>query len=265
MTEDEKMLLRQQVQSNQHEICVASMDEFVMRVDKLVETQGDVSIKERWKQLKGTAQLFANWLSTGGDLVTLTKLLSDLGGVGEFYIKQYGGKSHIILKGYPRFRNILTASKYGVVNPKVIKLGLGARGAMHAAKTGGIVTVLLITAYRITDYLLTDDATLSRLIGTLSTDIVKVGIATSAAMAAASFVAGITTIAVGPIVVVIVVGAVVSWGLGEIDDRFGITDRLIAELDSIANDFNHMMYEINRQWNYYENHPDAIICLFGPC
>ena len=61
-------------------------------------------------------------------------------------------------------------------------MGLGKTGAIAAAKQGGILTVVLLSAYRVVDYFLTDQATLSRLVGTLATDIVKVGIATGAYM-----------------------------------------------------------------------------------
>lgn len=113
----------------------------------------------------------------------MAKLVGDLGGFGaKAYIKTYGGKAHIILKGQPGLRSILTGTKYGIKNPKVVSMGLGKTGAIAAAKQGGILTVVLLSAYRVVDYFLTDQATLSRLVGTLATDIVKVGIATGAYM-----------------------------------------------------------------------------------
>ena len=54
--------------------------------------------------------------------------------------------------------------------------------------------ILLISSYRIADYVLSDDQTLTRLIGSLATNVVKVGIATVAGTAAGTFVAGITTL-----------------------------------------------------------------------
>ena len=151
------------------------------------------------------------------------------------YVKTYGGKPHIILKGLPGLRRVLTGTKYGIKNPKVITMGLGKAGAIHAAKSGGILSVVLLTGYRVIDYFLTDEATLSQLIGSLATDVVKVGIATGASIGIASAVVGAgVTLAIGPIIAVVIVGVVVSMALSAIDDYYGITDRVIAGLDELG-------------------------------
>lgn len=170
--------------------------------------------------------------------MTLAKLVGDLGGVSaKAYVKTYGGKPHIILKGRPGLRKILTGTKYGIKNPKVITMGLGKAGAITAAKSGGILTVVLLSAYRIANYILTDQATLSQLIGTLATDVVKVGIATGASIAAASgFVAIGFTAAIGPIAAVILVGVAVSMTLTVLDEKYGITDKVVAALDEMGTD-----------------------------
>jgi hypothetical protein len=142
------------------------------------------------------------------------------------YIKTYGGKPHIILKGYPGLRKILTGTRYGIKHPKVITMGLGRAGAINAARSGGILSVVLMSTYRVIDYFLTDQATLSRLIGSLATDVVKIGIALG------------VTVAIGPILAVVVVGIVSSHELGEIDTRYGITDRVIQALDELDENAN---------------------------
>jgi hypothetical protein len=96
---------------------------------------------------------------------------------------------------------------------------LGKAGAIAGAKQGGILTVVLLTAYRVINYFLTDQSTLNQLIGTLATDVVKVGI---------------TTIAVGPIVAVILVGVGVSILLELADNKLGIINHIIAGLDEIG-------------------------------
>lgn len=130
-------------------------------------------------------------------------------------------------------RTILTGTKYGIKNPKVVAMGLGKAGATSAAKMGGIVTIVLLTAYRITDYALTDKATLSQLVGTLATDIVKVGITTGASIAAAT-IAGGFAIAVGPILAVVLVGVGVALALDALDRHYGITERVIEGLDELS-------------------------------
>ncbi|GAB1257506.1 hypothetical protein NBRC116495_08810 [Aurantivibrio plasticivorans] len=191
--------------------------------------------RDTWDDQKSKLETTANYAGAGGDAVVLTKLIADLGGAGaKAYVKHYGGKPHIIIGGRPGLRKVLTGTKYGVKNPKVIAMGLGKAGAAHSAKMGGILSVVLLTGYRVADYVLTDEATLGQLIGRLATDVVKVGIATGASiMAANAIVTAGVTVAVGPIAAVLIVGVLSTIILTAIDEQFHITDRLVAALEEI--------------------------------
>ena len=234
LSEREKQQLKQTIGANKHEVIVVSMDE----MDAIVrssENRSKPSLQDAWKKIKNKVGTGAGYYASVDDMRTLTKLVADLGSFGaQAYVKSYGGKPHIILKGRPGLRKILTGTKYGMKNPKVIAMGLGKVGAIEAAKSGGILTIVLLTTYRIADYVLTDQATLSSLIGSLATDVVKVGITTGASIAAATFVAGVTTVAIGPILAVVVVGVGMSMLLDNLDQKYGITDRVIAGLDELS-------------------------------
>lgn len=125
-------------------------------------------------------------------------------------------------------------------------MGLGRSGAVAAAKQGGILTVILLSTYRVADYALTDQATLSQLIGTLATDVVKVGIATGASILVAT-AAGAATFAVGPIIAVVVVGVGVSMLLEYADNRLGITNRVIAGLDELGDNAESYIAQKRKQ------------------
>jgi len=236
LTDKEKNEWKHKLNSNRHEVFVVSFEE----MDAVIRSSPNgnkPSVQKSWQKIKQKVDVGANYYSAADDAVTLAKLVGDLGSFGaKAYIKNYGGKPHIILKGHAGLRNILTGTKYGIKNPKVVTMGLGKTGAIGAAKTGGILTVVLLSGYRIVDYVLTDEATLTQLVGTLATDFVKVGIATGASIAAVTFVAGVTTIAIGPIVAVIIVGVVGSYVLDSIDKHYGITDRVISGLDEVGED-----------------------------
>ena len=234
-TEQEKKELKQTIHANQHEVFVLSIEE----MDAIIKSSTrikQVSVKDSWEKIRKKAELGASYYASADDLRTMSKLVGELGSLGaRVYVKNYGGKPHIILKGHPGLRKILTGTKYGIHNPKVVTLGLGKAGAVRAAKSGGIVSIVLLTTYRITDYFLTDQATLTQLFGALATDLVKIGIATGASIGAASAIAGVgLTLAVGPIVAVVVVGVLTSMALAALDERYGITDRVIAGLDEIV-------------------------------
>lgn len=235
LSDQEKKELKQQIKSNQHEVFIVSIEEMYAIVQSL--PKGNLPyIKNTWQKLKGKAETGASYYASADDLRTLSKLVGDLGGFAtKAYVKTYGGKPHIILKGHPGLRRVLTGTKYGIKNPKVITIGLGKVGAIHAAKSGGILSIVLLSTYRVADYFLTDSATLNQLIGSLATDVVKVGITTGASIVAAVAMGGFS-IAVGPIFAVVVIGFGVSWALGVADEKLGITDRLIDGLDELAAD-----------------------------
>lgn len=234
LNEVDKRELKQYIQSNHHEVFVVSMEEMDAIIRSSVH-RNKKSVQGAWEKIKNKVGVGANYTASVDDMRTMAKLVGDLGSYGaRVYIKSYGGKTHIILKGHPGLRKILTGTKYGIQNPKVVTMGLGKAGAVKAAKSGGILTIVLMTTYRVVDYVLTDEATLTQLVGALATDVVKIGITTGASIAVASFVAGVTTLAIGPILAVIVVGIGVSMLLDNLDKKYGITDRIIAGLDEVS-------------------------------
>jgi len=249
-----KQSLENHIRSNQHEFFVISIDQMDEIISSSTE-QKNGSINTSWKSLKRKTELGASYSASADDIRTLSKLVSDLGGFGtKAYIKTYGSTPHIILKGYPGLRRVLTSPKYGVNNPKVITMGLGKAGAIHAAKSGGILTIVLMTTFRVADYILTDEATLSQLIGSLATDVVKVAAATGASIGAASLlVAAGVTLAIGPIVAVIIVGTGVSMTLNALDNKYNITKRIIAGLDdtesSLQSYINKTKLNLQKQLN----------------
>lgn len=136
-------------------------------------------------------------------------------------------------------------------------MGLGKAGAINAAKSGGIISIVLLTTYRVADYFLTDEVTLNQLLGTLATDVVKVGIATCASIGAASGLVALGfTVAIGPIVAVLVVGLLTSVALGALDKHFGITDRVIKGLDEMEGNVNYYIEKTKQ--NIQDTTNDAI-------
>lgn len=210
-------------------------------------------VKNAWQKLKAKAEAGASYYASADDVRTLGKLIGDLGGLAnKAYIKTYAGKPHIILSGRSGLRHVLTGTKYGIKNPKVIAMGLGKTGAIHAAKQGGILSVFLLSIYRVADYFLTDNATLSQFIGSLATDVVEVGIATGASIVAASAVVAMGfTIAIGPIAAVVLVGIGASIALSALDEHYGITDRVITGLEDIGEDIGNKIEKIKQ--NLYKN------------
>lgn len=236
LSENEKKQIKTQIAANQHELYVISLEE----MDAIVSasaTGPKSHLKALWSEVKSELEFSAGYYASGKDVVTLSKLIGDLGGVGvKAYVKSYGGKPHIILKGNPALRRVLTGTKYGVNNAKIIAMGLGKNGAIQSARAGGVLTIVLMTGYRITEYFLTDQSTLAHLIGYLATDVVKVGIATAASIAAAGVGSAIFTVAIGPLAAAIFVGVFVSYTLGKIDTHYGLSEQVVNVLEEMSDD-----------------------------
>ncbi len=247
LSPQERAAIKQDIQSNQHEIYVISFEE----MDNIVKSSPHAyskTVKDTWKKLRDRVGDGANWYATADDSLTLVKLISDLGGIGtKAYVKTYGGKPHIILKGNPRLRTVLTGTKYGVKNAKVVTMGLGKAAAISGTKVGGVVSIILMSLYRIADYFLTDEATLSQLIGSLATDVVKIGIVTGASIGLA-YAAGAASFAIGPLVAVVFVGFLGNLALEAIDNHYHITERVIAALDEMGNNVNAYLVRAKHQF-----------------
>ncbi len=99
LTEQDKRAIKQKIQSNKHQVFIVSIDEMdaIVRSSKMSKKP---SVQQNWLKFKDKAEVGANYTASAGDVVTLSKLIGDLGGVGaKAYVKTYNGKPHIILKG----------------------------------------------------------------------------------------------------------------------------------------------------------------------
>jgi cytochrome c oxidase subunit IV len=206
-------------------------------MEKAIEslpTQKRAKAQQIWETIKVPTAFGAGYYSSATDAVKLGNLIRAMGGfTTKAYIKNYNGKPHIILKGAPGLRKVLVGTKYGIKNPKIIKMGVGRHAATAAARTGGYISIILITIYRIIDYFLTDNQTLFQFIGSLAVDVVKIGIMVGVSI----FVCGlafVSAFAIGPLVAVLVVGVLVGTALNLLDEELQITQRVVAALEELA-------------------------------
>ncbi|SBS25101.1 hypothetical protein MSP8887_00114 [Marinomonas spartinae] len=208
--------------------------------------------KELWGKFKDYLNKGASYYASAEDVVTVTKIVGALGGIGsKVKIRSYQGKPHIIFSGNPELRKTLTKRVYKLTDAKVVKLALGRTALVNGIKDGGILTIYLLTGYRVIDYFLTDNATLTQLVGRLAVDIVKIGIATGASIAAAMAITGtaFAAYAIVPIVFVIIVGVFTSALLDSADSDLRISDQVVETLDhavkSIQKNTNNVTNNIN--------------------
>lgn len=211
-----------------------------------------------WQQATGkdiaelmgeAARVGANYVSAVLDTRTAITLMKDLGINGKVVFKQVNGKQYAIIKGLAGTRSIFTGTRYLARNPKVIDMAVGKMGANRAIVSGARLTIFLVVPLNILNHILSDSQTMSQLIGTTATDLVKVGAASAIASLAATTVATLTTLAAGPIVVAIVVGIATAMALDALDQKFGVTNALIKALDKA---YDNTVGEFGRQLNQAE-------------
>ena len=228
----------------------------------------DLLIKE-WQSTKGTVKTGSSYVAPTLDAITAAKLLKEFGiKADKVTVKQYAGKKYIIFKGYPGQREIFKGTRYLATNPKVVRMAVGPKGITSSVKSGFVLSVVLSVGIEIFDYFIRDDATLSELLGTITTDLIKIGLSSIAAAAAGLAVgsaAVLGTVASAPLLAAIAVGVVTGLVLEQIDRKLGATNALIRAYESIGVKLREIEYEFNRNINYLERNPHLIPCLFGPC
>lgn len=228
--------LLQSLRNNQHFVTIISAEELDRMVRDAPPGKRE-KVQQMWTQLREHLEFGANWYSTGSDTRMLVQLVAELGiGVNQLYVRHYAGRAHIILRGYAGNRSVLTGTRYAATHPRLITLGIGRAAVQHAVRSGGILTIQLVTAYRVVDYLLTDTYTLTQLVGRLATDVVKVGAVVGVSLAVEAglaMVPWVASVAALPLAVVILAGFGTAMTLDYLDKQYGLTDRLIKELDSM--------------------------------
>lgn len=187
---------------------------------------------KHWKDYGENWHTVANYFSATDDAMLIRKLVRETGIRGRCYFKSYNGKLHVVFKGYPGLRRVLTGTRYGVLHPKVVGLGIGKAGVAKSVKGGTIVSVVLLTVWNIVDYVIRDEATLGQMLGGIAGDVSKALIAGGVGYAAGSAAVALgMTVAAGPLVIAVVVGLGVGWALDALDQKYRFTERLQRQLD----------------------------------
>ena len=193
-------------------------------------------------------QVLVNYGVNGKDVVTTSMIISKLGSFGikaTVYIN-HKGTELIKLTGYPGIRKVLNAPVFALKNPKVVDLGIGKYGLGKSIVEGARLTFYVAAAYRTIDFILNDETHLSQFIGSLATDVVKIGIASSISWGMGVMISGVVSTVAVPLVVVVLTGIVVAVGLTYLDNKFGVTDKVVAYIERSQQEFVEKAREIEQ-------------------
>jgi len=232
--------MSKKIQSSAHTLTVVSEDDLLMMWEKL---KNDAISSNSIDDVRN----IAGQVPVAMDANNIRKLIKDLGINGKVEIKTVGGKQYAIFKGNAAKRTIFNGTRYLATNPKVVEMAIGNKGVTNSIISGAKLTIYLTVPLRTLSILLGDQPSMHRLIGTVATDIVKVGIAALVAKLAAAVVGAFVTTAAGPIVAAVVLGFLTAVALDKLDQKFGITEGMIELIEEAEkNTFGKLAEQVRR-------------------
>lgn len=208
---------------------------------EVLQSWGWKDTKTAWVETtqSGVGQVMVNYGVNGKDVVTTSMIIARLGdfGIRATVYVNHKGTELIKLTGYAGVRKVLTAPVFALKNPKVVDLGIGKYGLKNSIISGARLTFYVAAAYRTVDFILNDATSLAEFIGSLATDVVKIGIASAVSwgigVAAVAYIPFISA----PLVVVVGFGLLAAWGLNKLDSKFGVTDRVVSYIEAAQQEF----------------------------
>lgn len=220
--------------------------------------------KKGWLNLTNNAagQIVVNYGTNIKDVVTTSKLIVDLGGFGIQATTYFNHKGTELIKltGYPGIRKVLNAPVFAAKNPKVVDLGIGKYGLNNSIVQGARLTFYVAAAFRTLDFILNDEASLTKFIGGLATDIIKIGISSAIAWGAGIGVGVLTGLVAVNLVVVVGVGLAASIGLNYVDKKFGVTDKVVEYIESAQQEFVKKARELETDiWDIGAMYADDVL------
>lgn len=233
--------LRAMLQANGQEVMLLTLGE----VFEILSSWG--FYKNGWVELTQSqpGQIAVNYGLGIKDAITTTMLIADLKlyDIKSTVYVNKNGTELIKLTGYAGVRKILNAPVYALKNPKVVSLGIGRFGVKNTIVKGTVITFYFALAYRTIDFIMNDGTSLAEFIGSLATDVVKIGIASTISWGAGALLT-MTPFVIGPLVAVVLVGLGASIALNVLDDHFKVTDKLVELIENAQQDFIDKAREI---------------------
>ena len=225
--------LEEALYKNTEHIMLLNMNEAYAVMDALYNkgTTYSGNIKDAVSGMKNMSKL-VSYKDAG-------KLVINLKGLGIKAIPYvHKGVTSIKITGYPSVRRILNGTRYAVNNPKVLDLGIGNAGINAGVLSGARFCIYFVAAQRVVEYIFSSEHDVAVFIGNITMDVAKVIVSifvTKFAIIVGTWGAttvgfsAILPISVG-IVVIVTLGIVITTSLLYLDEKYHLSDRLIASI-----------------------------------
>lgn len=176
----------------------------------------------------------APFISPIMDTATLSLVCKDLGIFGRAVPKMIRGRQYIAFSGYPGLRTMFPGTIYSANNRKIITMAIGALGIKNMVRSGGILTICITVPLTILEAFLQDHSSIYEVAGNLTSDLIKIGIASIMGAVAGVAFGGVVTIAALPIAITIAVSVGAGIGLNVLDKQYRLTENLSAALENLS-------------------------------
>jgi hypothetical protein len=230
--------LRKSVKENSHTLYAFSAEDLIKEWEYKTGKKHAELVTDKIKSASGYVSPFM-------DSIVASKLIKDLGFFGKVVTTIKGGKSYIVFKGLAGKRTIFTSTRYLANNAKVVDMAIGKLGLNKSILGGLRLTIYLTIPINILLEFTRDHFSMTRLLGTTATDVIKLMAAAGASVIASMAVGSITAVAAGPLIAAIAVGIATGYILSELDEHFGITEALIEFMDkSVDRTFGEVVRQL---------------------
>ncbi|HHX8541662.1 TPA: hypothetical protein ACVO3M_003871, partial [Vibrio diabolicus] len=117
--------------------------------------------------------------------------------------------------------------------PTITNFAVGPKSAIQSIKSGTIITIVLVSSFRAMEHFFSEKnkSTLLSLFGTITSDILKLGISSAIAVKGISGATTIFALTSGPLFLAIGISLVIGSILNHIDKKHNITKKFKLTLE----------------------------------
>lgn len=186
----------------------------------------------------------APYVSPVLDGLVLARVTNDLGISGKVLPKVINGRQYIAFSGHPGLRKIFTGTIYNANNVKIVNMAIGKLGMAKSIVKGTVITLFLTIPITIAESLLQDPPNLYALFGSVSSEIIKIGIQALFMGIAGLVLSSLKVYALLSGGLVIIIGLGIGAVLNNIDERYRLTEKLIKVLERLAKEVKQNKQEL---------------------
>ena len=234
--ENEIRTLKNNLNSNTQHIMLLTLEEAQGVIDDLLgsksvsfSTNYAGNIKDAADATKKLSKLFS--YQQAGKIVFTLK---GLGIKATQYA--YQGKLYVKITGYPSLRRILNGTRYRINHPKVLEVGIGSAGFRNGIMSGARFCIWFSACWRLIELAFKSEHDVAALLGNVTMDVAKVivsvfvsqSVGSTLGLAVPLLFSSAAVPVWGEIVGVVVLGFIITWSLNEVDNKYELSDKLIA-------------------------------------